>query len=67
MSDTTEPLLTINEVADATRMSVRTMRRAAQRGDLRAVRFGRSVRVRTSDLADFIDRHIVQLDRTTND
>ena len=39
------PLLTIPEVADLLRLSVRQVRRMVATGDLPVLRFGRSVRV----------------------
>ncbi len=39
------PLLTIPEVADLLRLSVRQVRRMVASGDLPVLRFGRSVRV----------------------
>ena len=50
-------LMTVEDVAAATQMSVKTIRRATQRGHLDAVRIGRSIRVRPEDLNDFIGRH----------
>ena len=52
-----ELLLTIEEVADATRLSTRTIRRAAESGALATVRIGRSVRFRSCDVREFVDAH----------
>jgi excisionase family DNA binding protein len=57
MPNDTLYLLTMDEVAEATRLSVRSVRRAIQRGDLPTVRLGRAVRIQSGDLVDFIERH----------
>jgi excisionase family DNA binding protein len=47
-------LLTINEVADRTSLSARTIRRLIAKGDLPVHRIGRAVRVSEDDLARFL-------------
>lgn len=54
----TELLLTVDEVAEATRMSVKFVRRATSSGDLSSVRLGRAVRVRREDLVSYIAQHV---------
>ena len=53
-----EPLLSVDGVAKALQLSVRTVRRMIASGDLPIVRFGRAVRVRQLDLDAFIGRQI---------
>ena len=53
----TEPLLTVQEAAARCRLSVRQMWRHIEAERLKVVRFGRSVRVQSSELEGFIDRH----------
>ena len=48
--------LTVNEVADQLRMSNMTVYRIIDNGQLPALRFGRSFRIRQSDLRDYIRR-----------
>ena len=50
----TEQLLTVKEVAALLRVSGMTAYRLIKRGDLVALRVGRSYRVRSSDLAEYI-------------
>ncbi len=54
-----ERLLTINEVADLERVSVRTIRRWIACGDLLALRSGRLLRVRPQDLRTFRLRRLL--------
>lgn len=49
-----EPLLTVADVAEVLRLSVRTVRRLIAEKQLRVVRVGRSVRVRPKDLRSFL-------------
>ncbi len=51
---TEDRLLTVPEVAERLRVHPITVRRHIKAGRLRAVRFGRSVRVRASDLEAFL-------------
>jgi excisionase family DNA binding protein len=48
-------LLTVAEVAELLRLSVRSVRRLIAEKQLRVVRVGRSVRVRPEDLKSFLD------------
>ena len=57
MSDLPQDLMTIQEAATRARVSVKTLRRAAQRGDLPVVHVGRLLRVRPVHLSEFYDRH----------
>lgn len=50
-------LMTVDEVAAATRLSTKTIRRAEQRGSIAAIRIGRSVRFRSADVVAFVDAH----------
>jgi excisionase family DNA binding protein len=50
-----EPLLTINEVAAALRVSKMTIYRLVQAGELPAIRIGRSIRVPASALRAYLD------------
>ena len=52
-----EPLLiTINDAADTLAISARTVRRMLERGDLPTVRVGRSIRIPTKALKDWVDQ-----------
>lgn len=51
-----EALLTKQETADRLRVTARTLERWAASGDLTPVRLGRSVRYRTADIEEFIER-----------
>jgi len=58
-------LLTVNEVAERLRVHPITVRRHIKAGKLRAVRVGRAVRVRESDVEEFmgeLDRNWVEPD-----
>jgi len=50
-----DPLLTVTEVAEVLRLSVRSVRRLILENKLRVVRIGRAVRVRPEDLRSFLD------------
>jgi excisionase family DNA binding protein len=54
----TRILLTRREAADALGISIDTLGRLLDRGELRAVRVGRSVLVPTSDVQSFVDRRL---------
>lgn len=47
-------LLTVQEVAALTRVSTMTVYRLIKRGELRAVRVGRSYRIRRQDLIKYL-------------
>jgi excisionase family DNA binding protein len=49
-------LLTVPEAAAALRLSTRTVRRMLKSGSLASVTIGRSVRIRSTDLASLISR-----------
>ena len=53
-----EPLLSVDGVAKALQLSVRTVRRMIASGELPVIRFGRAVRVRQLDLDAFIGRQM---------
>ena len=55
-----ERLLTLGEVAELERVSVRTVRRWIERGALPAVRTGRLLRVRPRDLQTYRLRRLHQ-------
>lgn len=48
---------TISDITNCLGVSSRTVRRWIASGELKAHRFGRSVRIAESDLNDFINRH----------
>lgn len=54
-----EPLLTADEVADMLRVSTMTVYRLIRRGELPAVRVGRSYRVRQPDLDAYLHGQVV--------
>lgn len=49
-------LLTIREAAAEIRMSEGWVKKAIREGRLRALHFGRSVRIRPEDLAEYIEK-----------
>lgn len=51
-------LLTVQEAADACKISIRTMFRWLRDGKLPAVRIGKVTRIRHADLVEFIDAHL---------
>ena len=51
-------LLRLDEVAERLSVSLSTVRRLIYRGDLKAVRIGRLLRVRPADLTTYIQAHI---------
>lgn len=56
-------LLTVNEVAAMMRVSNMTVYRLIKRGQLDAVRVGRSYRIRRQDLVSYLMRSSVQVER----
>lgn len=52
--------LTVQEVADLMRVSSMTVYRLIKSGDLRAVRVGRSFRVRETDVDAYLESHYTQ-------
>lgn len=59
-----EVLLTVQQVAEVTRMSAKFIRGAIQRGDLRTVQLGRSIRVRPEELTAYLAKHTRQSEPT---
>lgn len=53
-------LLTPREVAEAMRVSTMTVYRLVKSGDLPAIRVGKHLRIRTADLAAYLDARVVQ-------
>ena len=51
-------LLTLSEAAKILKVDPTTIGRLAQKGEIAAVRVGRSVRIRKQDLEDFIISHL---------
>lgn len=50
-------LLTLNEAADRLAVSISTVRRAVNAGELKTVRIGKIIRVRPADLDEYIRTH----------
>ncbi|HEY1332314.1 MAG TPA: helix-turn-helix domain-containing protein [Actinomycetota bacterium] len=62
------PLLTVREVAHALRVSTMTVYRLIHGGRLRALRVGKSYRVRESDLDTYLSGRTVKVEgRTTEE
>ena len=59
-----EVLLTVQQVAEVTRMSAKFIRGAIRRGDLRTVQLGRSIRVRPAELTAYLAKHTHQSEPT---
>ena len=57
----TVDLLTVQEAADACRVSLRTMFRWLKEGRLPAVRVGNVTRIRLVDLEEFIASHLSEV------
>lgn len=51
---TPEKLLTIPDAAELLRVSIKTIRRWIERGDLRAAKLGMQWRIRPQDLQNFV-------------
>lgn len=58
-----DKLLTAQEVADFLKLDIETVRRYTRSGRLRALRLGRHLRVRVSDLKDMLSASEIQSDR----
>lgn len=58
-ADDAGSLLTAQQVARKLALSLRSVRRLIDAGNLRVVRIARSVRIRPEDLADFVNKHTV--------
>jgi excisionase family DNA binding protein len=50
------PLMTVDDAAELLRVSSKTIRRLIERGELEAVRIGRSVRLRSADVFRIIEQ-----------
>lgn len=59
ITPTIERLLTQQEAADLCGWHLHQIIRARQAGELRSIKRGRSVRIRPSDLASWLDSHTV--------
>lgn len=57
-----DQLLTLQQVADRLQVSMSTIRRLADAGDLKIVRIGRNLRVRPDDLRAYIEANIMKGD-----
>ncbi len=57
-----DQLLTLQQVADRLQVSMSTIRRLADTGDLKIVRIGRNLRVRPDDLRAYIEANITKGD-----
>ena len=57
-------LLTVAEVADHMRVSNMTVYRLIKGGTLPAIRVGKNYRIRTRDLAAYLDASIAQVDES---
>lgn len=53
-----DQLLTLQQVADRLQVSISTVRRLIDAGELRTVRIGRNLRVRPEDLRAYIDANV---------
>jgi len=53
-----DQLLTLRQVADRLQVSMSTVRRLVDAGELRTVRIGRNLRVRPEDLKAYIDANV---------
>ncbi len=52
-------LLTAREVAEAMRVSTMTVYRLIKSGELRAIRVGKHLRIRESDVASYLETRVV--------
>jgi len=59
-TDASDPLLTVDQVADHCNVSTRTVRRWIKDGDLASIRLGRLKRVRPRDLDRLLIEHLEQ-------
>lgn len=60
MNTVLEPLLLSSSVARSLGVSKRTLARYIGRGEIRFVSIGRSIRFRSSDVADFVEARVCQ-------
>jgi excisionase family DNA binding protein len=61
--DVSEPLLTVNEVAQAMRVSNMTVYRLIKSGQLAAIRVGKNYRIRRSDLERYLSERAVRVNK----
>ena len=59
-TDASDPLLTMDQVADRCQVSTRTVRRWITDGDLAFIRLRRLVRIRERDLDRLLKEHLEQ-------
>ena len=57
-------LLTVAEVADHMRVSNMTVYRLIKAGTLPAIRVGKNYRIRSSDLASYLDSSVAHIDES---
>lgn len=53
-----KPMLTVEEVAELTKLTPRTVRSMIHQGDLQAVKFGKEYRIPVSFLNDYLEAHL---------
>lgn len=64
MPGTPGTLLTVAEVAEMLRVSNMTVYRLIKAGQLGAIRVGKNYRIPQSDLDDYLDEGVVQVEQT---
>jgi excisionase family DNA binding protein len=60
--DTVGPVLTVSEVADTLRVSSMTVYRLVKAGELPALRIGKNIRIRATDLEGYLSSGVVASD-----
>jgi excisionase family DNA binding protein len=60
--EASEPLLTVNEVAQAMRVSNMTVYRLIKSGQLAAIRVGKNYRIRRADLERYLTERAVRVE-----
>jgi excisionase family DNA binding protein len=60
--DTVGPVLTVSEVADTLRVSSMTVYRLVKAGELPALRIGKNIRIRATDLEGYLASGFVASD-----
>lgn len=53
-----KPMMTVDEVADLTRLTARTIRTMIHNGDLKAVKFGKEYRIPEAFLTEYLEKHL---------
>lgn len=53
-------LLTLRQAAERLQVSMSTIRRRVDEGEIPVVRIGRNIRVRPEDLEEYIETHVVE-------